>query len=107
VSRCGSRARSASCRSIPGRSSSSACAPGIAITGAILAARETSAIHAGTGHAAAFVDSYHVGLYVSAAVMAIGALVAVLLRRRSAPQRVIAEAASPNPPSTLSTAPVM
>jgi MFS family permease len=45
---------------------------GIAITGAILAARDTAAISSGATHAAGFVDGYHIGLYVSAGVMARG-----------------------------------
>jgi EmrB/QacA subfamily drug resistance transporter len=63
---------------------------GIAITGAILAARETAAIHGGASHAAAFVDGYHVGLFVSAAVMATGAIVAVVMLRTREQRRTIA-----------------
>ena len=62
-----------------------AAALGIAITGAILAARESAAIHSGASHTAAFVEGYHIGLYVSAAVLATGAVVALLtLRTRTA-----------------------
>jgi EmrB/QacA subfamily drug resistance transporter len=71
---------------------------GIAITGAILVARESSALHAGAGHAAAFVDGYHVGLYVSAGVMVAGAIVAVLgLRAQRTDSRGDALVAVPEP----------
>jgi EmrB/QacA subfamily drug resistance transporter len=56
---------------------------GIAITGAILAAREHAALtHGATTHAAAFVDGYQIGLYTSAAVMSAGALLALITLRR-------------------------
>jgi EmrB/QacA subfamily drug resistance transporter len=55
---------------------------GIAITGAILAARESAAIAHGASHAAAFVDGYQVGLYAAAAVMTAGALIALVALRR-------------------------
>ncbi len=62
---------------------------GIAITGAILAARETAAISSGATHAAGFVDGYHIGLYVSAGVMAAGAAVALTVLRGNARQRLV------------------
>jgi len=49
---------------------------GIAITGAILASRQSAGIAHGATHAAAFVDGYRIGLYTSAAVMTAGALLA-------------------------------
>ena len=59
---------------------------GIAVTGAVLAARES-----GGARDAAFVDGYHAGLYLSAAVLTAGAVLAlVALRReptRSSPSR--------------------
>jgi len=66
---------------------------GIAITGAILAAREGAAFAHGANHAAAFVDGYQIGLYVSAAVMAAGAVLALVTLR---PER-----AAPNPLSLV------
>ncbi|MGZ4251851.1 MAG: MFS transporter [Solirubrobacteraceae bacterium] len=62
---------------------------GIAITGAMLAARETSAISSGATHAAGFVDGYHIGHYVSAGVMAAGAAVALAVLRGNARQRLV------------------
>ena len=50
---------------------------GIAITGAILAAREGAAVAHGTTNAAGFVDGFHTGLYVSAGVMIAGAAIAL------------------------------
>ena len=54
---------------------------GIAVTGAILASRETAAISRGATHTAAFVDGYQIGLYASAAVMTAGALLALVALR--------------------------
>jgi hypothetical protein len=51
---------------------------GIAVTGAILTAREGSALAHGAGRTTAFVDGYQVGLYTFAAVLATGAIVAAL-----------------------------
>ena len=69
---------------------------GIAITGAILAAREGAALAGGAGHAAAFVDGYQIGLYVSAAVMAAGAVLAlVALRSEHATTDALSVAAEP------------
>jgi hypothetical protein len=67
---------------------------GIAVTGAILAAREHSALAHGATHATAFVDGYRVGLYVSAAVMAAGAVIALITfrRDRSATEALVAAA---------------
>jgi hypothetical protein len=62
---------------------------GIAVTGAILAARENAAIAHGASHAAAFVDGYQVGLYTAAAVMTAGALLALVALRHE--QRMDAE----------------
>jgi EmrB/QacA subfamily drug resistance transporter len=55
---------------------------GIAVTGAILASRESAAIAHGATHATAFVDGYRIGLYTSAAVMSAGALLALITLRR-------------------------
>jgi predicted MFS family arabinose efflux permease len=54
-----------------------AAALGIAVTGAILAAREHATLARGADHAAAFIDGYRIGLYASAAVMVSGALIAL------------------------------
>jgi EmrB/QacA subfamily drug resistance transporter len=62
---------------------------GIAITGAILAARETAAVSSGATHAAGFVDGYHIGLFVSAGVMAAGAAVALAVLRRNTRQQLV------------------
>lgn len=67
-----------------------AAALGIAVTGAILAAREHAALAAGAGHAAAFVDGYRVGLYVSAGVMVAGAIVAFTTLRPRAERPLVA-----------------
>jgi EmrB/QacA subfamily drug resistance transporter len=56
---------------------------GIAVTGAILAARESSALGHGASHASAFVDGYRIGLLTSAGVLAAGAVVAALALRSS------------------------
>jgi EmrB/QacA subfamily drug resistance transporter len=68
-----------------------AAALGIAVTGAILAAREHSALAHGANHAAAFIDGYRVGLYVSVAVMVAGSIVALLTLRRKG-ERLVAVA---------------
>jgi len=61
---------------------------GIAITGAILAAREGAALANGASHATAFVNGYQTGLYLSAAVMTAGAALALVALRhdRAAPR---------------------
>jgi MFS family permease len=68
-----------------------AAALGIAVTGAILAAREHSALAHGANHAAAFIDGYRVGLYVSVAVMVAGSIVALVTLRRKG-ERLVAVA---------------
>jgi EmrB/QacA subfamily drug resistance transporter len=70
---------------------------GIAVTGAILAARESAALGGGAAHAAAFVDGYQVGLLVSAAVMAAGAVLALVALR---PERAATTPLSPVPEVT-------
>lgn len=60
-----------------------AAALGIAITGAILASRESAALGHGATRAAAFVDGYQVGLYTAAAIMAAGAVFALITLREA------------------------
>jgi EmrB/QacA subfamily drug resistance transporter len=69
---------------------------GIAVTGAVLVAREGTAIAHGATHAAAFVDGYQIGLYTSAAVITAGALLALITLRRDTPAAE-ALAATPEP----------
>ena len=57
---------------------------GIAVTGAILAEREGASVAGGAGSATAFVGGFHVGLYVSAGVMLVGAAIALATLRPSA-----------------------
>jgi EmrB/QacA subfamily drug resistance transporter len=48
---------------------------GITIIGAVLRSRESSALHHGASHAAAFLDGYHTGLLLTVALVAAGAIV--------------------------------
>jgi hypothetical protein len=54
---------------------------GAAITGAILSARERAALAAGATQAAAFVDGYRAGLWVSVGAMVVGAAGTTALAR--------------------------
>jgi EmrB/QacA subfamily drug resistance transporter len=63
---------------------------GIAITGAILTAREGAAIAHGASPTAGFVEGFQLGLYVSAGVMVAGAAIALsTLRNRHDPDRLV------------------
>src|SRR5262249_14195996 len=67
---------------------------GIAVTGAILAAREGATV-GGAGQAAGFVDGFHVGLYVSAGVMLVGAALALVALPRSTARGRLAPTVKP------------
>ncbi len=58
---------------------------GITVIGAVLRARQSSALSAGTRPAAAFFDGYHVGLLLAVAMVAAGALISFVALRRLAP----------------------
>jgi EmrB/QacA subfamily drug resistance transporter len=58
---------------------------GIAVTGAILAGRESAAVAHGTNRVVGFVDGFQVGLYVSAGVMLAGAAIALASLHRARP----------------------
>ena len=55
---------------------------GITIIGAVLRSRESSALHHGASHAAAFLDGYHTGLLLTVALVAVGAIVSYAALRR-------------------------
>jgi EmrB/QacA subfamily drug resistance transporter len=55
---------------------------GITVIGAVLRTRESSALRAGVHPAAAFLDGYHTGLYVTIALMVVGVGVSYLTLRR-------------------------
>ena len=59
-----------------------AASVGIAVTGAILASRESAALAHGATHAAAFVSGYEIGLYTAAAAMTAGAILALVALRQ-------------------------
>jgi EmrB/QacA subfamily drug resistance transporter len=55
---------------------------GITIIGAVLRSRESSALHHGASHGAAFLDGYHAGLLLTVALIAAGAIVSYAALRR-------------------------
>jgi EmrB/QacA subfamily drug resistance transporter len=55
---------------------------GITVIGAVLRARQSSALRAGAHPATAFLDGYHTGLYVTIALMVVGVGVSYLTLRR-------------------------
>jgi EmrB/QacA subfamily drug resistance transporter len=56
---------------------------GITIIGAVLRSRESSALHHGASHAAAFLDGYHAGLLLTVALIAAGAIVSYAALRHA------------------------
>ena len=55
---------------------------GITVIGAVLRARESGALSAGTHPAAAFLDGYHTGLLVTVALIAAGAALSFFALRQ-------------------------
>jgi EmrB/QacA subfamily drug resistance transporter len=75
---------------------------GITVIGAVLRTRESSALRAGVHPAAAFLDGYHTGLYVTIALMVVGVGVSYLTLRRysaqaTAPEDLAADPGAPVP----------
>jgi hypothetical protein len=72
---------------------------GITVIGAVLRARQSSALLHGAHPAGAFLDGYHTGLYVTIGLIAAGAVLSFLALRRvqAAPATVPAEVSAELP----------
>jgi EmrB/QacA subfamily drug resistance transporter len=70
---------------------------GITVIGAVLRTREGSALRAGVHPAAAFLDGYHTGLYVTIALMVVGVGVSYLTLRRYSAQPATPAEVTVNP----------
>jgi len=69
---------------------------GITVIGAILRSQQGSALRSGSAPGTAFLDGYHAGLFVTVALVAVGAVVSYLaLRNAPAPVPVSVEPAEP------------
>jgi len=68
---------------------------GITLIGAVLRSRESSSLRGGASSAAAFIDGYHTGLWVTIALLAVGVVVSYLtLRPRHSPEVTGSESGS-------------
>jgi EmrB/QacA subfamily drug resistance transporter len=66
---------------------------GITVIGAVLSGRESSALRGGASPAAAFIDGYHVGLWVTIALLAVGVVLSyVTLRPQHSPEAQVSGA---------------
>jgi hypothetical protein len=76
---------------------------GITIIGAVLRARQGSALHQGHSAATSFLDGYHAGLALTVGLVALGAVVSYLALRR-APSLTAAPAQAQDPAPALTLA---
>jgi EmrB/QacA subfamily drug resistance transporter len=74
---------------------------GITVIGAILRARQSSALSSGVHPAAAFLDGYHVGLLVTVGLIAAGAVLSFLALRRMPTAVAIQVKAEPEMPELV------